>query len=148
MFHHDARHTGRVRRSTVGWTRAYSVLFAKQSDVGLLRQYRDKFLTKTTRGRLYKLLLYWSSREALEVFLDNPALMIEARNLIDANKVAISAVLHGEKGVIQNADEIVSFLNEYARKSPMVLRILAYAVTWEILRKQEQGELFFGFRLN
>jgi hypothetical protein len=54
------------------------------------------------------------------VFIDNPGLMIKARGLIEDNKVTITEVLNGNEGVVDNTDNILSFLEAYAEKSPPV----------------------------
>ena len=130
-----------------GWGPAYDTLFRHPSDLTLLRQYRDEFLIKTTKGKLYTKLLYNLSEEALQVLLQNPELMMEAKHLIEANKGAVSEALNGYVGVIYNTDEIVSFLKAYAKKSPPDLKLLANLIRWEMLMKQKQGEPFLGFRL-
>lgn len=129
------------------WETAYSTLFDSLSELELLRQYRDEILSKTTKGEMYKTLLYMNSEEALEVLLDNPELMLEAKYLIEANKDAVSEVLNGNEGVIYNTDEIVSFLDTYAKNSPPALKTLAYMVKMNMSKKQKEGKLFLGFRL-
>jgi protein-tyrosine phosphatase len=129
------------------WQTAYEILFDNPSDLELLRQYRDEILANTTRGVIYKTLLYKFSKQALEVMLSNPELMLQAKDLIDAKTYAVLDVLDGYEGIIYNTDEIVSFLDTYAQKSPPILKILAYIVKWDMLRKQRREELFFGFRL-
>jgi hypothetical protein len=73
--------------------------------------------------------------------------MYQAKVLIEPNGDAVLDVLDGYKGIIYNTDEIVAFLYAYAKKSPPILKILAYIVRWDMLRKQRRGDLFFGFRL-
>lgn len=131
----------------VVWGTAYNTLFDSPSDLDLLRQYRDEILSKTTIGKMYKTYLYMSSEEALEVLLDNPELILEAKNLIEANKDAVSEVVNGNEGVIYNTDEIISFLDVYTDKSPPALKILANMVKSAMLRKQSQGKFFLGFEL-
>jgi hypothetical protein len=131
-----------------GWQGAYSVLFEDQSDLDLMRQYRDEFLIKRESGRLFTRLLYESSEEALEVLLNNPRLISKARRLIEANRDAVAEVVDGNRGVIYNTDEITSFLDAYARKSPASLKLLTTTVKKEMLEKQEQGEPFLGFELH
>jgi Zn-dependent metalloprotease len=130
-----------------GWARAYDTLFESPSDLGLLRRYRDEFLAKTRKGRLYTTWLYKRSEEALQVLLANPELLFEAAYLINTNRDAVSEHMEGSEGVIHNTDEIVSFLNAYAEKSPVALRILAYVVKWDMLIKRRRGETFLGFEL-
>jgi hypothetical protein len=130
-----------------GWEIAYSSLFDSPSDLEPLRQYRDEFLTKTPKGKLYTRLLYKRSEKALQVLLQNPELMMEANYLIDTNKDAVIQVLNGNEGVIYNTDEIVSFLKAYARKSPPGLKLLTNVVKRGMLAKQKQGKPFLGFTL-
>ena len=112
-----------------------------------MRVYRDEILKKSFRGRLYTKLLYRSSEKALKVLIDNPELMLAARNLIETNEDAVFEVLNGNEGVVYNTDEIIAFLNLYARKSPPALKALAKSVKKGMLRKKRRGRLFFGFRL-
>ena len=133
----------------IEWKTAYNGLFDSPSDLELLRQYRDEFLSKTKKGELYKRLLYKNSEEALQVLLANPELMMEANNLIDTNKDAVTQVLNGNEGVIYKTDEIVSFLKAYAGKSKSSrgLKILANMIAREMLIKQKQCKPFLGFTL-
>ena len=129
------------------WSEAYKLLFKNPSELELFRQYRDELLVKSDQGKQYADSLYKCSEEALNVLLNNPHLMRKAQSLIEANKDAVSEVLDGNEGVIHNTDEITSFLAAYARKSPPALKVLAHMVRKEMLKKQKQGELFLGFRL-
>ncbi len=143
---HDAFVT-ELRTRLAPWGTAYRTLFYSPSDLELLRQYRDKILSRTTKGRMYEILIYKSSDEALKVLLDNPELMLEAKYLIEANKDAVSEVLNGNEGVIYNTDEIISFLHAYALKAPPALKILALTIKRDMLKEQGRGGLFFDFRL-
>jgi hypothetical protein len=131
----------------VAWETVYNTLFDSPSDLELLRQYRHEILSNTTRGVIYKTLLYNSSEEALKVMLNNPELMSQAKALIETNRYAVLDVLDGYEGVIYNTDEILAFLDAYAKKAPQGLKLLAKLVQWDMLRKQEQRKLFHGFRL-
>jgi hypothetical protein len=130
-----------------GWGAAYEMLFDNSSDLELFRQYRDEFLIKSAKGKLYTKLLYKGSEEALGVLLDNLGLMLRAKKLIEANKDAVAEVVSGNTGVIYDTDAIVSFLDAYARKCPASLKLLVTAVKDEMLEKQKQGERFGGFEL-
>jgi hypothetical protein len=129
------------------WETVYNTLFDSPSDLELFRQYRDEILSNTTKGVIYKTLLYTFSKQALHVLLSNPKFMYQAKVLIEPNYGAVLNVLGGYKGIINNTDEIAAFLDAYAKKSPLILKIFSYMVRWDILRKQIQGDLFFGFRL-
>jgi hypothetical protein len=129
------------------WELVYNNLFDSPSDLELLRQYRDEFLSKTPKGAIYKTLLYKFSEQALQVLLRYPELMVQAKVLIESNRDAVSDILNGSEGIIHNTDGIATFLSAYAKKSPPILKIVAYIVKWDMLRNQRQGQLFFGFRL-
>lgn len=130
-----------------GWRAAYEAVFDDPSELEIVRQYRDEFLTKTEKGKRYTKLLYESSETALDVLLENPDLISQAKDLIENNKDAVEAILNGNEGTIYNTHEVVSFLSKFARKSPVDLQLLAIAVKKEMLRKQKQGEKFLGFWL-
>jgi hypothetical protein len=129
------------------WETVYNTLFDSPSYLELFRQYRDEILSNTTRGVIYKTLLYTLSKQALHVLLSNPNFIYQAKALIEPNYGAVLDVLDGYKGVVNNTGEIAAFLAAYAKKSPPILKILAYIVKWDMLRKQRQGKLFHGFRL-
>jgi hypothetical protein len=130
-----------------GWDMAYQTLLDDSSDLGLLRQYRDQFLTKSIKGKLYTTLLYQSSEEALKVLLHHPALMRRANKLIRANKRAVENVLNGSEGVIRSTNAVLSFLKAYGRKSPPALRFLTKEVIREMRKQQRRGRPFLGFKL-
>ncbi len=130
-----------------GWLSAYPTLLDAPSDLKMMRQYRDDVLAKTGRGRLYTGLLYRSSDKALGVLKDNPELMARASGLIRVNKGAISDVLAGRVGVIYNTAEIVTFLGDYAQKSPAGVKFFAKMVRAAMIKHKKQGRLFLGFKL-
>jgi hypothetical protein len=115
------------------------------SDLGVLRQYRDDFLTRAKKGKLYTKLAFKISEKALRVLSDNPELMPQAMRLIEANKDAAIEGLNGETNfVIYNGDEVISFLHDYSKKAPLLLKFLTYLLRKEILKKQKKGELVFA----
>ena len=139
---------GKIEYRPPIWGMAYNIIFDNSSNLALFRQYRDKILLSTTKGVMYKTVLYTFSNQALQVLLRNPKFMYQAKALIEPNYGAVVDVLDGNKGIINNTDEIVSFLDAYAQKSPLILKILAYIVKWDMQRKQKRSEMFFGFKLN
>lgn len=130
-----------------GWLSAYPTLLDAPSDLKMMRQYRDEVLAKSSRGRLYKGLLYRNSEKALAVLKNNPELGARASGLIHVNKGAISDVLAGQAGVIYNTDEIVAFLGDYAQKSPPGVKFFAKMVSVAMMKNKNRGKLFLGFRL-
>ncbi len=133
---------------SVKWGTAYNALFDRSSNqLEIMRIYRDGVLSKTSKGRRLKNMLYRSSQEALDVLIENSDLMTQAKALIATNKDAIADVLNGHEGIINNTDEIVGFLDSYAEKAPPSLKALVKMVKMGMLIKHRNGKLFFGFRL-
>ena len=130
-----------------GWSLVYPTLVDTPSDLKLLRRYRDEVMANSVRGRLYTRLLYTNSEAALKVLQDNPTLMTHAAQLIAVNKSAIEDVLNGGEGVLQNTDEIVTFLGAYARQSPAGLKFFVNMVKSGIIRHKLMGRPFLGFKL-
>ena len=129
------------------WRSVFAFVFAKESDLTLLRQYRDEFLVKSDQGKRFTALFYQNSLETLKILLDNPEWLLEARELVESNRDSVLRVLNGDEGTIYNTDKIVSFLNKFALRSPIPLKVLANEVKEEILKSRNEGELFLGFRL-
>ena len=78
---------------------------------------------------------------------NHPELMTRAAQLIAVNKSAIEDVLNGGEGVLQNTDEVVTFLGAYARQSPAGLRFFANMVKFGMIRHKKSGSPFLGFKL-
>jgi hypothetical protein len=130
------------------WGSKQSAMFSSPSDLELFRQYRDEFLKRTTRGKLYVDLLYENSEQALKVFEENPELTLKARTLIEANVEAVSQSLNGVRGEISSTEEIASFLKEFGEKSPATLKVLCNTIRRDMLKKHKQGKPFLGFKMN
>jgi hypothetical protein len=128
------------------WTSLYAPLFRTPSDLEVLRQYRDEFLTRTGRGKLYTDLLYENSEAALRVLMDNPELIERAGILLQANQDGILQVLNGKEAVVSQPDDIAAFLDDFAARSPATLRVLAKMVKREMLQKFREYKPFIGFR--
>jgi hypothetical protein len=131
-----------------GWATIYARLLKNHSDLALLRRYRNEILMNSRFGILYTRLLYESSEDALEVLNRNPELISRAANLIASNLDAVSAVLDGGEGVIHNTDDIISFLQDYAKNSSGALRLLAINVRRKMEKCRASGDAFLKFRLN
>ncbi|GAX59316.1 hypothetical protein SCALIN_C01_0247 [Candidatus Scalindua japonica] len=123
------------------------ILNHDSSGQALLRRYRDESLSKTNVGKLLTMLFYIVSAKAVETLNDNPELIKEAEHLIDANKYAVTEVLGGREGIVYNTDEIASFLSDYAKESPPLLKAILNVIRKFMLKKKESGKLFFSFRL-
>jgi hypothetical protein len=132
--------------SPPSWLSSYASM-ASADDLTILRQYRDEVLSKDPRGKVYKEQLYANSDEALTVLMDNPELLAQARNLINANMGAVVQVLQGHEGYIYDPEEVLAFLQSFEEQSPPQLKALINVVQKEMRHSQRQNETFLGFRL-
>jgi hypothetical protein len=128
-----------------GWATAYGTLFENESDLELLRRYRDEILVNIKKGRFFTSLLYKSSEEALAVLNNNPELMSRAADLLNANINAVNKVLSGGVGAVYNTRDVLSFLTDYAAKSPPPLSDLAIIVRDNVRQKHMERKPLLGF---
>ena len=129
------------------WETAYQNLLASPADLAILRSYRDNVLGRNVAGKEVSRLLYQNSQQALWVLLSNPELMDWAARLIQNNKEAVADAESFGEGVIADTDDVLAFLQAFARKSPPALRVLADSVRGQMIRKRANGEPFFGLDL-
>jgi hypothetical protein len=73
--------------------------------------------------------------------------MTELKAMIDSNKGGIIKVLDGEEGVLHETNNIISFLDKFAQKSPPALKTLTTEVKKDMINSQKENKLFLGFRL-
>ncbi len=136
-----------IRIGTPGWLSAYAAMSLTEEHLAVMREFRDRRLVQTPEGRLFTGIIYRHSDEALRVLMENPELLSSARAILAANRLEISRSLKGEEAVLKNPDEVVAFLDAFAEKSPLPLKVLAWMVRDELTRKTNRGETLFGFRL-
>jgi hypothetical protein len=129
------------------WVAAYQTLFDNPADLALFRLYRDNVLGRSLEGKILNQLLYKNSEEALLVLISNPELLDWAARLVRANMDAVGDAASFGEGIIANTDEILSFLEAFALKSPPELKRLAETVMVQMMKKRVSGEPFFGFSL-
>ena len=97
-------------------------------------------MNKTETGRLYTAILYQHSRQVLDVLLDNPELRESARSLFDRNKHNLAEVLNRQQAELSTPNELLSFLDEFANKSPLALKLQIYRIRNDLLTKPTHGE--------
>ncbi|HOD34364.1 MAG TPA: M6 family metalloprotease domain-containing protein [Syntrophales bacterium] len=136
-----------IKIGTPTWLSAYAAMSLTDEHLAVMRDFRDQRLAKSPEGKLLSETLYRHSDEALKVIMENPELLSSARTILAANRLEISKSLRGEEAVLRNPDDVVAFLDAFAEKSPMSLKMLAWMVKDELLRKKNRGEILFGFRL-
>jgi hypothetical protein len=81
------------------------------------------------------------------VLISNLELLDWAARLVRANMDAVGDAASFGEGIIGNTDEILSFLEAFALKSPPELKRLAETVMVQMMKKRVSGEPFFGFSL-
>jgi hypothetical protein len=84
----------------------------------LSRNYRDRVLAATARGRQYKDLYYRFSSEAVRILLLNPGLMLRARELLERYKPSLQTLVNGQQAALTEGDfdEIDGFLKAFAQR--------------------------------
>jgi len=136
-----------IKIGTPAWLSAYAAMSLTDEHLAVMREFRDQRLAKSPEGKLFTEMLYRHSDEALKVIMGNPELLSSARTILAANRLEILKSLRREYATLKNPDEVVAFLDAFAEKSPMSLKMLAWMVKDELLRKKNRGETLFGFRL-
>jgi hypothetical protein len=111
------------------------------SDVAQMKQYRDEFLSRTKKGKFRTLLAYKISEKALEVLDENPELLPQARELAGANIDGALQALNEEADFSsQNSEEIISFLDSYAEKAPLLLKIGTLMLKRKVIKRQKRAQ--------
>jgi hypothetical protein len=128
---------------TVNWYSAYDRLVKSPENLALLREYRDKVLAKTAFGSFLLGNVYSESDALLQVLFSHPCLMISARGLIESNLGAVAQAVGGGKGVVDNTDEVLVFLDELADRSPLALKVFLRQVRSSAAEHQASGKAFF-----
>lgn len=136
-----------VEQDPAVWDMAYNGLFDNPETLELFRAYRDQHLLRDGKGRLFTQWLYSSSDEALDVLLENPELMAEAKSLIEINKGAVKEALNGKTGTIRNTEEIIAFIDAYAQEAPPRLKALSHLIKAHIALQRKMAQTFLGFVL-
>jgi len=152
MYRRNLYHWNGVRELDGGngdtWSSAYSKVFTRSQDLDLMREYRDEYLIKRSNtGRIYVARIYQHAPEILNILNENPELLDNAKTLVDKNAQAIQAVLNGQAGVIQNTDEVASFLDRVSEKAPEDLKNLITDLRRHIEKSRSSQETFLGLEL-
>jgi len=129
------------------WSHAYDILFASRDEVAAFRAFRDRLIASDATGKLYLEMLYENGQDALDVLVENPDLLAEAKRLIAANEEAIAIAAGGQQATLRNTDEFAEFLKDFAEKSPSDLKFWLRIVRGHLLRSQKQAEPFLAFAL-
>ena len=136
-----------MRDVSSDWEETYEKMFDSQHELYQFRAYRDKVLSKSSSGKLYRRILYKCSKKALQTFLDHPKLLIQARNLIDFYHDDVLKVLEGKPASLKQSNRIIQFLDDYADHSSFIVKMLTKMVKREMIEKKRNQTAFCGFSL-
>ena len=131
-----------------GWPTAYDEILdesSKESDLEILRRYRDEVLSKNLVARRYVMRLYLHSYEVLRILSANPDLAMRARELIELNLSGLRSVVNGEEMVLENPWEIDALMRDFGKEAGPSLRFLIK----QVRRDFRSGKALnrFGFAL-
>jgi hypothetical protein len=127
--------------------KVYKFMFDQTEDIRTFREFRDERLLYDELGKNLTNSLYRNGDAAMAVLVNHPELMREAGRLAALHKGAVADVLAGREGVVTNSAEVILFLDAAAAESPPELKNLLMEVRTRMIRKQQAGETFLGFRL-
>ncbi len=110
------------------WNSVYNKIFAsnKNSNLKLLRQFRDEVLLDSEQGRDYVNRLYDRSHEVALLLLLNPDLLAQSRSVVDQLIPVVRDLLQGETGFLpqQLVDDLSSLLDAMHAEAGPKLQIL------------------------
>ncbi|WP_028322949.1 C1 family peptidase [Desulfatiglans anilini] len=132
---------------SVDWYAAYRTMLPVPGDLALFRAYRDKVMEETAFGQFCSGMIYNQADNLLRVLLTHPRLLIQARQLVKANRAAVQSVVQGGFGTIENTDEVMQFMGDVADCSPLDLRVFLNQLETQMQRHRAAGEPFLGFFL-
>lgn len=132
---------------SVDWYAAYRTMFPVAGDLALFRDYRDKVMAETAFGQFCSGMIYNQADNFLRVLLTHPRLLLQARQLVKANRGAVQSVVQGGYGVIENTDEVMGFIGGVGEAAPLDLRVFLNQLRNQMERHRASGEPFLGFIL-
>ena len=131
-----------------GWPTAYSQMLeesSKESDLEILRRYRDEVLSKNRVSRRYVKRLYLHSYEVLRILLANPDLAMRTKELIEPNLSGLCSVVNGGEMVLENPWEVDALMRDFAKEASPSLRLLVKQIRRDLWRGKAPDR--FGFTL-
>jgi outer membrane protein assembly factor BamB len=146
MYAQNPQHTSNYGSAT--WELAYSQTLETESDLSLLRAYRDNVLIRDQEGKKIEKILYKHSQEVLSIMLSNPDLLARAQELFYLNKRAVIDTLENSEGALYNTTDILDFILDFAEESSPKLSDDLLKIHEKILKKYNKRNSFIGFSLN
>ncbi len=119
-----------IKGDSVGWPIVYTQMLSEEESLPLLRRFRDEVLLSHRLLSGYVNLLYKNSDEIASLFLENPFLTVQVKELISELLPRISNALKGEEMIISQdeAERLELFFEEFeAEASPRLKRTIRKA---------------------
>ena len=119
-----------TKGDSIGWPLVYAQMLSEEESLHLLRRFRDQVLLSHRQWNSYVNLLYKNSDEIVSLFLENPFLTAQAKELIRELLPRISNALKGAEMIISEdeAARIELLLEEFETDaSPRLKRAIRKA---------------------
>lgn len=130
------------------WNSVYNELFSgkKQSNLELLRQFRDDVLLESDLGQEYVYRLYDRSHEVALILLLNPEILAQARSVLNNLAPEVHYVLQGEAGFLSQAllEELNTLLDAVHAEAGPKLQLLIKDVQEDLKKNNVLGQ--FGMQ--
>jgi len=127
------------------WEDVYTDLFDESADLELMRRFRDEIMTGMDGGERIVHDLYKHSDDALNLLLNNPELIIEAKQLIHENRDSLVKVLAGKESTVCDFEPIVRFLTICRDLAPVGLQGVIQDTISQIKHAEKSGKKFLCF---
>ena len=117
-------------------------------NVALLREYRDRVLSRSPSGKYQVNRLYSHSKELLQTLLTKPELILKAHQLIEKNLPEIQKAVNHQEAALQDQNGILAFLDSLASSVSPRTKIWISGLERELKRCQRTGMKFYGFKVS
>jgi C1A family cysteine protease len=114
-----------MQGDSIGWPIVYTQLLSDEAEsLPLLRRFRDEILLSHRQWNSYVNLFYKNSDEIASLFLENPLLTAQAKELISELLPRISNALNGEEMILfrDEAVRIELFFEEFETEASLRLK--------------------------
>ena len=129
------------------WDSTYPMMLESSEKLNILRDYRDRVLLQHPNGKYQVKRLYSQSNELLDILISDPALILEARRLIEKNLPEIQKILDHQDAVLQDTQAIHTFIGNLSSRSSLRTRLWLHSLGRQLRRSERREKNFWGFHL-